>query len=167
MPKTLKPAIHCIPLHDIPPGLQIVGAPIPVLGPTATLSGRVTDPSGAIIAGVKVEATNVEANILFSGETNAEGRYHIPDFPPGMYRVIVRKFAFQTIVKPLMAVRIEIAPSLCRLNESLFQNLRFAIRALRRHLKNVVRYRKSVDLVSFNKMRWTARNHDSLRLAGE
>jgi hypothetical protein len=59
--------IHCIPLHDIPPGLQIVGAPIPVLGPTATLSGRVTDPSGAIIAGVKVEATNVETNILFSG----------------------------------------------------------------------------------------------------
>jgi hypothetical protein len=118
MPKTLKPAIHCIPLHDIPPDLQIVGAPIPVLGPTATLSGRVTDPSGAIIAGVKVEATNVEANILFSGETNAEGRYHIPDLPPGMYRVIVRKFAFQTIVKPLMAVRIEIAPSLCRLRES-------------------------------------------------
>jgi hypothetical protein len=78
----------------------------------------VTDPSGAIIAGVKVEATNVETNILFSGETNAEGRYHIPDLPPGMYRVIVRKFAFQTIVKPLMAVRIEIAPSLCRLRES-------------------------------------------------
>jgi hypothetical protein len=85
----------------------------------------VTDPSGAIIAGVKVEATNVETNILFSGETNAEGRYHIPDLPPGMYRVIVRKFAFQTIVKPLMAVRIEIAPSLCRKVFSRISDLQF------------------------------------------
>src|SRR5262249_2478686 len=29
-------------------------------GPTATLTGRVTDTTGAVIAGVKVEATNVE-----------------------------------------------------------------------------------------------------------
>jgi hypothetical protein len=31
MPETLKPVIHCIPLHDIPPGLQIIGAPVLVL----------------------------------------------------------------------------------------------------------------------------------------
>src|SRR5262245_63360775 len=73
----------------------------PVLaGPTATLNGRVTDPSGAVIAGVKVEATNVETNITFSGETNAEGLYNIPDLPPGTYRVAVQKSTFQTIVKP-------------------------------------------------------------------
>jgi hypothetical protein len=76
-------------------------------GPTATLTGRVTDPSGAIIAGVKVEATNVETNVMFSGETNAEGRYHIPDLPPGTYRVIVRKFAFQTIVKPGVELHVQ------------------------------------------------------------
>jgi hypothetical protein len=68
-------------------------------GPTATITGRLTDPSGGIIAGVTVDATNVETNVIFSGETNAEGLYNIPDLPPGTYRVIVRKFAFRTIVK--------------------------------------------------------------------
>ena len=36
-----------------------------VAGPTATLTGRVTDPSGGVIPGVKVEATNVETNVTF------------------------------------------------------------------------------------------------------
>jgi hypothetical protein len=35
---------------------------------------RATDTSGGVIAGVKVEATNVETNVTFSGETN--GRRH-------------------------------------------------------------------------------------------
>jgi hypothetical protein len=76
-------------------------------GPTATIMGRVTDPSGAIISGVKVEATNVETNVTFSGETNMEGRYFIPDVPPGTYRVIVRKFAFQTVVKPGVELHVQ------------------------------------------------------------
>src|SRR5262245_45551999 len=76
-------------------------------GPTATIMGRVTDPSGAIIPGVKVEATNVETNVTVSGETNMEGRYFIPDLPPGTYRVIVRKFAYQTVVKPGVELRVQ------------------------------------------------------------
>src|SRR5215510_9316718 len=76
-------------------------------GPTATLMGRVTDPSGAVISGVKVEATNVETNVMFSGETNMGGRYFIPDLPPGTYRVIVRKFAYQTVVKPGVELRVQ------------------------------------------------------------
>ena len=71
-----------------------------VAGPTATLTGRVTDPSGAVIPGVKVEATNIETNVTFPSETNAEGLYNIPNLPPGTYRIIVQKFAFQSIVKP-------------------------------------------------------------------
>jgi outer membrane receptor protein involved in Fe transport len=76
-------------------------------GPTATVTGRVTDPSGRVIAGVKVEATNVETNVMFSGETNAEGLYDIPNLPPGTYRVIVQKFAFQTIVKPDVELHVQ------------------------------------------------------------
>src|SRR5262247_2870413 len=68
-------------------------------GPTATLTGRVTDTSSAVIVGVNVDATNVETNVTFPGETNAEGLYNIPNLPPGTYRVIVQKFAFRTVVK--------------------------------------------------------------------
>ena len=76
-------------------------------GPTATLTGRVTDTSGAVIAGVKVEATNVETNVVFPGETNAEGLYNIPNLPPGTYRVIVQKFAFRTVVKPDVELHVQ------------------------------------------------------------
>src|SRR5215475_13320553 len=68
-------------------------------GPTATLTGRVTDLSGGVIAGVKIEARNVETNVVYMGETNTEGLYNIPNVPPGMYWVVVQKFAFMTFVK--------------------------------------------------------------------
>src|SRR5262249_34405183 len=68
-------------------------------GPTATLIVRVTDTIGGVIAGGKVEATNVETNITFPGETNEEGLCSIPNLPPGMYLVTVRKFAFRTVNK--------------------------------------------------------------------
>jgi hypothetical protein len=76
-------------------------------GPTATLAGRVTDTSGGVIAEVKVEATNVETNVVFPGETNGEGLYNIPNLPPGTYRVIVSKFAFRTIVKPDVELHVQ------------------------------------------------------------
>src|SRR5215468_1328910 len=76
-------------------------------GPTAMLTGRVIDPSGAVIAGVKVEATNVETNVTYPGQTNEEGLYNIPNLPPGTYRVIVQKLAFQTIVKPDVQVHVQ------------------------------------------------------------
>jgi len=76
-------------------------------GPTATLTGRVADPSGGVIPGVKVEATNVETNVTFRSETNAEGLYNIPNLPPGTYRVIVQKFAIQSIVKPDVELRVQ------------------------------------------------------------
>ena len=78
-----------------------------VAGPTATLTGRVTYTSGGVIAGVKVEATNVETNLTFPGETNAAGLYNIPNLPPGTYRVIVEKFGFMTIVKPEVELHVQ------------------------------------------------------------
>jgi len=88
-------------------GLLILFAACLLAGPTATLTGRITDPSGGVIPGVKVEATNVETNVTFPGETNAEGLYNIPNLPPGTYRIIVQKFAFQTIVKPDVELHVQ------------------------------------------------------------
>jgi Carboxypeptidase regulatory-like domain len=80
---------------------------VTLAGPTATLTGRVTDTTGGVIAGVKVEATNVETNVTFPGETNEEGLYNISNLPPGMYRVIVQKFAFKTVVKPDVELHVQ------------------------------------------------------------
>jgi len=37
---------------------------------TATISGRVTDPSGAAVSGAKVSATSVERGITYPATTN-------------------------------------------------------------------------------------------------
>src|SRR5215472_10835599 len=88
--------------------LMILSACLVTLArPTATLTGRVTDTTGGVIAGVKVEARNVETNVTFPGETNEEGLYNIPNLPPGMYRVIVQKFAFRTVVKPDVELHVQ------------------------------------------------------------
>ena len=62
--------------------------------------------------GVKVQATNVETNVTFTGETNTEGLYNIPDLPSGTYRIIVQKFAFRTIVKPDVNLQVQDVMSL-------------------------------------------------------
>src|SRR5438270_11671195 len=39
----------------------------------ATVLGRVTDPSGAVVAGAEVEIKNVETNLRVMSETNGDG----------------------------------------------------------------------------------------------
>ena len=66
----------------------------------ATITGRITDPHSLVVAGVKIDATNINTNITYSGESNADGLYRIPGIPSGAYRVIVQKTGFAQIVKP-------------------------------------------------------------------
>ena len=74
---------------------------------SATIRGRVTYTNGDVISKVMVEATNVETNLVYSGETNDQGLYTIPYLPPGTYRVIVRRFALRTIVKPEIELHVQ------------------------------------------------------------
>src|SRR5262245_20193169 len=84
----------------------LVAEPL-LAGPTATLTGRVTGTTGAVISRVKIEATNIETNVTFRSETNHEGLYNISNLPPGVYRVIVEKFAFRTVVKPDLELHVQ------------------------------------------------------------
>ncbi|HLM69401.1 MAG TPA: carboxypeptidase-like regulatory domain-containing protein, partial [Longimicrobium sp.] len=56
---------------------------------TDLIRGRVTDPGGAPLAGVRIEATSAESGVTRTGATNAEGRYTIA-FPDGGGRYTVR-----------------------------------------------------------------------------
>jgi hypothetical protein len=61
----------------------------------ARLNGTVTDPSGSVLAGVKVTATLIERNTPFEAVTSAEGRYLFPRLPIGAYTVEVRAEGFK------------------------------------------------------------------------
>ena len=65
----------------------------------ASLSGELTDPTGAAVAGATVTATNVDRNTSVTETTNSLGRYVVPFLPPGNYRVIVDKAGFRKLVR--------------------------------------------------------------------
>src|SRR5262249_33520077 len=63
-----------------------------------TILGRVTDPSGAVIAGAKVTVKNTGTGLERATETSADGSYSVPELPIGAYTVTVTQTGFQTFV---------------------------------------------------------------------
>jgi carboxypeptidase family protein/TonB-dependent receptor-like protein len=61
---------------------------------TATLEGRVTDTSGAVIAGAKISAVNTRTGLSRSADSSETGEYRIPLLPPGEYTVTVERQGF-------------------------------------------------------------------------
>jgi Carboxypeptidase regulatory-like domain/TonB dependent receptor len=65
----------------------------------ATLSGSVTDDSGAAIAGTKVSIRGVASAVVRETTTNTEGFYTAPNLLPGAYEVTFAAQGFQTLVQ--------------------------------------------------------------------
>lgn len=65
---------------------------------TASLSGVVTDPTGALIAGAQVTATQKATGITREATTNGEGIYALTSLPPGEYEIKVQAPGFSTKV---------------------------------------------------------------------
>ena len=64
---------------------------------SGSISGVVTDSTGAVVVGAKVTATNPATNAVISAETNSSGSYSITNLAPGQYKVVMEKAGFQTI----------------------------------------------------------------------
>ena len=60
-----------------------------------SLSGTVTDASGAVIPGVPVTATNSNTGIVASSTTNGAGVYQFASLQPGTYEISTRSQSFQ------------------------------------------------------------------------
>jgi len=62
---------------------------------TASLSGIVTDSTGAVVPGAAVTIRNVDTGVARTAESNAAGYYVFTNLIPGRYRVSVVKEGFQ------------------------------------------------------------------------
>jgi outer membrane receptor protein involved in Fe transport len=69
----------------------------PMFAQTAQVTGRVLDPSGAMVSAVSVVLTNVATGVSKSQESDQEGRYVVPLLQPGEYRISVQKEGFRSI----------------------------------------------------------------------
>ncbi len=70
----------------------------------AIITGNVTDQSGAVIAGAKVRAREVNTNFERITTTSSTGDYTIPQLPVGAYRVEIEAPGFKTLLRDSMVL---------------------------------------------------------------
>jgi Carboxypeptidase regulatory-like domain len=62
----------------------------------AKIQGTVTDPTGAVLNGVKLTATNVDTGVAYASETKSDGLYVFLNLPIGTYKVTATSSGFRT-----------------------------------------------------------------------
>src|SRR5208282_6408236 len=76
-------------LGSLPAGTQV----------SASLSGRVTDQTGAVVSGASVTAENLDTGMTRSTLTDQAGRYELIALPIGQYDIRARKAGFAERVR--------------------------------------------------------------------
>ena len=66
-------------------------------GATASITGTVTDPSGLVVAGVAIEATNAETGAVYEAASTSAGNYTVPGLPVGTYVLSAKAAGFDVI----------------------------------------------------------------------
>jgi len=64
---------------------------------TATVSGTISDQTGAVVPGVSVTAQNKDTNVTRTSNSDESGTYRITNLVPGFYDFTVAKTGFRTI----------------------------------------------------------------------
>ncbi len=65
----------------------------------ATVSGAVTDPTGAVIADAKITATETGTNAKTQTVSDSRGEYTIPFLAPGEYELSAEAAGFKRFVR--------------------------------------------------------------------
>src|SRR5262245_41747153 len=71
-----------------------VVAPLAAQTVTGTIEGRVTDPSGAVMAAADISARNTETGLVRTTKTNPDGYYHLTFLPVGPYLIFAEAKGF-------------------------------------------------------------------------
>ena len=77
------------------PLLGLLALPLFATGPTGTITGTVTDPSGASVPKAAITVRNLGTNATRETRTNDDGDYTVALLPVGTYRVSVEKTGFR------------------------------------------------------------------------
>jgi carboxypeptidase family protein/TonB-dependent receptor-like protein len=66
---------------------------------TATLSGVLSDETGAVLPGAHVVVMNTDTGVQRTASTDEKGLFQLADLPPGPYKVTVSLAGFETLVR--------------------------------------------------------------------
>src|SRR5215471_2974520 len=75
-----------------------------------SISGIVTDPSGAIVPNAAVTVTNERTNVAVEVKTNGAGLYSVTSLIPGIYKVVAEVQGFKTAVAADVLVDVNANP---------------------------------------------------------
>jgi hypothetical protein len=71
-----------------------------------SILGRVTDPTGANVAGAEVRVSNVATGVAVTAKTNDSGNFALPYLNPGIYTVTAELSGFKKFVRDNVQVRV-------------------------------------------------------------
>jgi hypothetical protein len=74
---------------------------------SARISGRVTDPTDAVIVGAECTITNLETNTSTTTTTNEDGIYVLSDLRPATYKLAIQKEGFRTVIQPSLQLFVQ------------------------------------------------------------
>lgn len=94
--------------------LFIAAAYAPALAQSdrGTITGRVTDPSGAVVQNAKVTATSLDTGEVRETTTGGEGSYTLPELKAGRWRISVEAQGFKTATVDEYKVAVQVTHSL-------------------------------------------------------
>jgi hypothetical protein len=72
--------------------------PTPLMGDTGAISGTVTDPSGAVIAGALIKATNLYLGTVYTTMSDESGEYLLSNIATGTYHVEINHVGFTAAI---------------------------------------------------------------------
>lgn len=78
---------------------------------TSSITGSVTDPSGAAVQAAKVQLKNIGTNDVHSIATSSDGSYQINNLLPGTYQLTITTPGFQTYVRDNLVLEAQVAAS--------------------------------------------------------
>ena len=70
------------------------------------ITGTVSDPSGAVISGATVRATNTATGVGRTVVTNSTGSYSLPFLVPGVYNVQAEQPGFKVMSRPNVELQV-------------------------------------------------------------
>ena len=73
----------------------LLAMPVFAQNNTGIISGRVTDPSGAVVPNAQITVTQTETNVDAVSATNSDGLFRVPSLIDGPYKVTVTAAGFK------------------------------------------------------------------------
>jgi hypothetical protein len=73
----------------------------------ASLTGRITDQSKALITGARLVAIRTSTNVIYETTTNEQGEYYLSNLPPDSYHIEIEKPGFKKLIKSEVILHVQ------------------------------------------------------------